>query len=181
MTDTSKQKAPPQTAREMILKYFRDFGVLKDTRKEYWGVQIVNILDCTFYFGMLTIASLFLSHDLGLSDKAAGHTIALFTSVVIVMLTVSGMFCDWLGIRVSLRLSMWSLLFLRLAVVGVAMMPSLPNRGFIVGALFLAMAPFTAAIQTIFQAATQRFTTRRSRSAGFNLWYLFMNIGAAAP
>ncbi len=180
MTDTSKQKAPPQTAREMILKYFRDFGVLKDTRKEYWGVQIVNILDCTFYFGMLTIASLFLSHDLGLSDKAAGHTIALFTSVVIVMLTVSGMFCDWLGIRVSLRLSMWSLLFLRLAVVGVAMMPSLPNRGFIVGALFLAMAPFTAAIQTIFQAATQRFTTRRSRSAGFNLWYLFMNIGAAA-
>jgi len=47
----------------MIIAYFRDFGVLKDTRKEYWGIQIVNFLDCTFYFAMLTIASLFLSHE----------------------------------------------------------------------------------------------------------------------
>jgi predicted MFS family arabinose efflux permease len=35
-------------------------------------------------------------------------------------------------------------------------------------------------MQTTFQAATARFTTRRSRSAGFNLWYLFMNVGGAA-
>jgi len=42
------------------------------------------------------------------------------------------------------------------------------------------MAPFMAAIQTVFQSSCQRFTTKRSRSAGFNLWYLFMNIGAAA-
>jgi hypothetical protein len=42
------------------------------------------------------------------------------------------------------------------------------------------MAPFMAALQTVFQSATQRFTSKRSRSAGFNLWYLFMNIGAAA-
>jgi hypothetical protein len=47
-------------------------------------------------------------------------------------------------------------------------------------ALLLAMAPFMAGIQTVFQAATKRFTTKRCRSAGFNLWYLFMNIGAAA-
>ena len=33
-------------------------------------------------------------------------------------------------------------------------------------------------LQTIFQAATQRFTTSRSRGRGFNLWYLFMNVGA---
>jgi len=42
------------------------------------------------------------------------------------------------------------------------------------------MAPFIAGLQTVFQSATNRYTNRRSRAAGFNMWYLFMNIGAAA-
>ncbi|MFT3828306.1 MAG: MFS transporter [Opitutaceae bacterium] len=173
----------PTTSRtpgEAIIGYFRDFGVLRETRSEYWGIQIVNFLDCTFYFAMLTIASLFLSHDLGMSDRAAGRTIALFTSATTILLTFSGMICDWLGIRRSLRLSMWSMLVLRAAVVVLGLVPGIPYRGIIAAVLFVLMAPFMAAIQTIFQAATQRFTTAKSRSAGFNLWYLFMNIGAAA-
>ena len=48
---------------EMIIAYFRDFRVLKETSREYWGIQIVNFLDCTFYFAMLTVASLFLSES----------------------------------------------------------------------------------------------------------------------
>jgi hypothetical protein len=177
MTDQAAQK---KTAGEMMIQYFRDFGVLKETRREYWGIQIVNFLDSTFYFAMLTIASLFLSHDLGMSDQTAGRTIAAFTSATTILLTVSGLVCDWLGIRVGLRLSMWAMLVLRAAMVGVGLMPGLPHRGLIAGALFVLMAPFMAGVQTIFQAATQRYTTKKSRSAGFNLWYLFMNIGAAA-
>lgn len=175
-----KPDAPKKSAGEMMIQYFRDFGVLKETRKEYWGVQIVNFLDCTFYFAMLTIASLFLSHDLGMTDTAAGRTIAVFTSATTILLTVSGMVADWLGIRVGLRVSMWAMLILRGAMVAIGLMPGLPYRGVLAGAVFLLMAPFMAGVQTIFQAATQRYTTKKSRSAGFNLWYLFMNIGAAA-
>lgn len=164
----------------MIRAYFRDFGVLKETRKEYWGIQIINLLDCTFYFAMLTIATVFLSEDLGLDDKQAGYTTAIFTSATTLMLFMSGLLTDWLGIRKSLTISMASMLILRLAVVVVGVTPSLPNRGILAGVLFLLMAPFMAAIQTTFQSSCQRFTTKRSRSAGFNLWYLFMNIGAAA-
>ncbi len=164
----------------MIVSYFRDFGVLKETGKEYWGIQIINFLDCTFYFAMLTIATVFLSQDLGLDDKHAGYATAIFTSATSLMLFVSGMYTDWLGIRKSLHISMAAMLVLRLAVVVVGLMPTLPHRGLLAGGLFFLMAPFMAAIQTIFQSACQRFTTRRSRSAGFNLWYLFMNVGAAA-
>jgi len=164
----------------MILAYFRDFGVLKETRKEYWGIQIVNFLDCTFYFAMLTIATVFLSEDLGLSDNEAGYATSIFTAATTLMLLVSGLYTDWLGIRKSLALSMSVMLVLRAAMVGLAFLPGLPHRGLIASGLFLVMAPFMAAIQTIFQSSCQRFTTRRSRSAGFNLWYLFMNIGAAA-
>jgi MFS family permease len=176
MTQTANQRS----AVNMIIGYFRDFGVLRETRREFWGIQIINLLDCTSYFAMLTIATLFLSTDLKMSDEGAGYSVALFTSATTLLLTISGALTDWLGIRKGMRLSMISILLLRVALLYVGLTPSLPNRGLIATILLLLMAPFLAGIQTIFQAACQRFTTKRSRSAGFNLWYLFMNIGAAA-
>lgn len=167
------------TALGMMKQYFLDFAVLKDTRKEFWGIQLINILDCTIYFAMLTIASLFLSADIGLSDAKAGYVIAAFTSLTTIMLTMSGAVSDWLGIRKSLRLSMIAMLVLRLGVVFVGVTPGLPMRGVLATVLLVLMAPFMAGIQTVFQSSCKRFTTKKSRSAGFNLWYLFMNIGAA--
>ena len=174
------ETAPRRSTAEMMIGYFKDFGVLKETRAEYWGIQIVNFLDCTAYFALLTIAAVFLSDDLGLDDRAAGYTITVFTSATSLMLLFSGMTTDWLGIKRSLNITLGGQLVLRLAMVWVGLTPSLPHRGLLAGVIFFLMAPFMAGLQTIFQAATNRFTTRRSRSAGFNLWYLFMNIGAAA-
>ena len=171
---------PRRSTIEMMVGYFKDFGVLKETRAEYWGIQIVNFLDSTAYFALITIASVFLSEDLGLDDKSAGYTLTVFTSVTSLMLLFSGMATDWLGIKRSLRFTLWGHLVVRGAMVWIGLTPSLPHRGLLAGVVFLLMAPFMAGLQTIFQAATNRFTTRRSRSAGFNLWYLFMNIGAAA-
>jgi len=171
---------PKLSARETLVAYIRDFGVLRETRAEYWGVQLVNFLDCTAYFAMLTIAAVFLSEDLGMSDQGAGYTITIFTSATSLLLLFSGMYTDWFGIRKSLDLSMWSLLVLRLAMVVVALTPALPHRGLLAAGIFLLMSPAMAAVQTTFQAATNRFTSKRSRGAGFNLWYLFMNVGAAA-
>jgi MFS family permease len=180
---TSSATAAPvvrKSAGEMILAYFREFKVLRETRAEYWGIQIINFLDCTCYFALLTIAPLFLSHDLGFDDRAAGYATALFTSATSLLLFVSGMYTDWLGIRKSLWISLAFMMVLRAGMVGVGLLPGLPYRGAIATVLLFLMAPFMAGIQTVFQASCQRFTTRRSRSAGFNLWYLFMNIGAAA-
>ena len=176
----SDPKAAPKSTTELIVSYFKDFGVLKETRKEYWGIQLVNFLDCSFYFALLTIATVFLSQDLGLNDKQAGYATALFTSATSLMLFISGMYTDWLGIKKSLHISMTAMLLLRLGVVVVGLMPSLPHRGLLASGLLFLMAPFMAGIQTVFQSSCQRFTTKRSRSAGFNLWYLFMNVGAAA-
>lgn len=170
----------PESIRELLVNYFKNFGVLKETRFEYWGIQIVNLLDSTAYFSLLTIASVFLSEDLGFDDRAAGYTITVFTAATSLMLLFSGMLTDWLGIRRSLNITLGGQLILRLAMVWVGLTPSLPHRGLLAGIIFLLMAPFVAGLQTIFQAATNRYTTRRSRSAGFSLWYLVMNIGAAA-
>ena len=100
----TSQLTTTKSAGQTIVAYFKDFGVLKETGTEYWGIQIVNFLDCTFYFAMLTIATVFLSEDLGLNDKQAGYSVALFTSATSLMLFVSGLYTDWLGIRKSLYL-----------------------------------------------------------------------------
>jgi MFS family permease len=64
-------------------------------------------------------------------------------------------------------------------VVVAAHLPSGQMKSIVVVGSLFCMAPFMAMLQTLFQAANKRFTTTKSRGAGFNLWYLFMNVGAA--
>ncbi len=165
----------------MIVNYFRDFGVLRQTRSEYWGTQIVNFLDCMVFFAILTISPIILSENFGFTDAQAGYVVTVFGSTTTICLLFSGMLMDWLGIRWSLYLAMPVLTVLRTLIVVLALNPDwLPDRrGELVTYAYFLMAPCLALVQTVFQAANKRFTTRKSRSAGFNLWYLFMNIGAA--
>jgi len=114
------------------------------------------------------------------NDRAAGYTITVFTAATVAHAAVFRDDHRLAGHPASLNITLGGQLVLRLAMVWVGLTPSLPHRGLLAGVIFRLMAPFMAGLQTIFQAATNRFTTRRSRSAGFSLWYLFMNIGAAA-
>ena len=182
MPQPTAATAAPATAPsfgDRVLQYFRDFRVLRETRAEYWGIQLVNLIDCVMYFGLLNIASVFLSENVGLNDEQAGYSVALFTTATTIFLFFSGTVTDWLGIRLSTHIAMLAQGALRLGVALVGLLPWLPHRGLLATVLLLLMAPFMAMIQTVFQAANKRFTTERSRSAGYSLWYLVMNIGAA--
>jgi POT family proton-dependent oligopeptide transporter len=174
------QSAQMQRSENPLIKYFKDFAVLRETRKEYWGLQIINFLDCTVFFSVLTIAVVLLSEDFGFSDERAGYVVTLYGATTTICLFFSGLVTDWLGIKRSLYVSMIGQVITRAAVVVVALNPDIPYRNAIVVVAFFLMAPFVAMVQTLFQAANKRFTTGKSRSAGFNLWYLFMNVGAAA-
>jgi len=167
---------------DSVADYFRDFKVLRHTRSEYWGIQVINFLDSTTFFSILTIAVILLSDDFGFSDEKAGYVVALYGSTTTICLFFSGTVTDWLGVRLSFYVAMIGQLITRGTVMLLALKPGLlpDHRGFIVVAAFFLMAPFVAMVQTVYQAANKRFTTKRSRSAGFNLWYLFMNVGAFA-
>ena len=151
---------------DRVLQYFRDFQVLRETRAEYWGIQAVNLIDCVMYFGLLNIASVFLSENVGLSDENAGYVVTLFTAATTIFLFFSGTVTDWLGIRRSTHIAMLAQGALRAGVAVVGLVPSLPHRGWLATILLFLMAPFMAMIQTVFQSANKRFTTERSRSAG---------------
>ena len=178
----------------MIVKYFKDFSVLRETRREYWSLQIINALDCTAYFAMYNIIVLCLTEDFGLSEVGSGTVFGIFATTVTLSLLVSGMITDWLGIKKAMYVGLVGLLLTRVGVVIAANLPAdmaietslfslgpeIQIRHILVTLGLFFMAPFMAMLQTCFQAANKRFTTKRSRGAGFNLWYLYMNIGAAA-
>ena len=138
---------------ESVRKYFRDFKVLRETRSEYWGMQIINFLDSTAFFSVLTMSVVLLSSDMGFSDQEAGYVVTLYGATTTICLFFSGMVSDWLGIRLSLHVAMVGQGLTRAAVVAAALMPGLTNRGTIVVVAFFLMAPFVAMVQTTFQAA----------------------------
>ncbi len=169
-----------QQVDNFVIRYFRDFGVLRETRREYWGLQAINVLDSVAYFAMLNIAVVCFSEDFGFSDEHAGYLFTLFSSVTTLLLFGSGLFTDWLGIKKASVISMVGQAVTCLGIVFAGFMaPGGIRDGVITASLFL-MAPFAAMVQTLFQSGNKRFTTKKSRGAGFNLWYLFMNVGAAA-
>jgi MFS family permease len=100
-----------------VVKYFRDFKVLKETKREYWGLQLVNMLDCLAYFAMFNIATVTLSRDFGFTDVGAGLIYTAFSSVTTIFLFFSGVITDWLGIKRALYLAIIGLLITRAGVV----------------------------------------------------------------
>jgi len=66
----------------------------------------------------------------------------------------------------------------RIAIAACGLIPDLPGREVIVTVALVLSAPGQAMTQTVFQAANKRYSSRKSRSASFNIWYLIMNLGA---
>jgi len=160
-----------------IAEYFRGFNVLRDTGREFWGMQIYNVLDNMAYSSTYVLGAVFLSSDFGFNDKTAGYIVAAFTMSITVSLFLTGVITDWLGIRKSINISMVGLIVLRILLVLVMLQTDFPYRGVIGPAALIAMAPFMAIGTTALQASNRRYTTARARGAGFNVWYLLMNVG----
>jgi hypothetical protein len=168
-----------RSAFDVIKGYFLDFKVLKDCKLEYWTIQVINLLDSLAYFAFLNIAVVFLSETMGFSDINAGYIFTVFTISTTLLLFVSGFVTDSLGIKKAMYLAMALLLIARGGIVICGFFPNMPYRSALMWPLFLLLAPGSAMVQTIFQAAVRRYTSNRARSAGFSMWYLVMNIGAA--
>ncbi len=179
MTKETHGESSSSPKESLVIKYFKDFAVLKETRREYWGIQIINMLDCLAYFALLNIIVVMLSDDYGYSDKEAGYVFTVFTSLTTICLVFFGLVTDKLGVKNATYLAMAGYTVARADLLIAAYMePGMLRHVMVVGGLIL-MAPCMAMVQTIFQSANRRFTTKKSRGAGFNLWYLFMNVGAA--
>ena len=123
-----------------VVEYFKSFKLLKETRSDYWGMQVVNFIDHTIFFALITIAVIFFSDNpdkfgFGLSDSHAGYIFAIFGSITTISLFFTGLVSDWLGIRKSMILNQVAMLLLRGGIVWLAF-----NQSFFSGDISLEVA-----------------------------------------
>ena len=179
MADTSPAKAQ-KSALDMMLQYFKDFAVLADNPREYWGIQIINFLDSCAYFAFIGIGVVFFTDTVGLDDINAGYVVTVMTVLVTLTLLVSGAITDSLGIKRSIILAIGLQTISRAGVAAFGLWEGVPGRAWLAAIFFILSAPGLAMTITVFQSANQRFSTKRSRSASFSFWYLVMNLGGVA-
>jgi len=151
--------------------YFTEFAPLRHCSRNFWVVQLVNLLDGVAYFGMLTVATLYLSETLGFNDKNAAWLWGACMAVYTAFGFIAGFVGDSLGIKRTLHLSVILLVLSRLAI------SFTEARLVVIPALFV-IAVGTAIMTPILISATKRYTTKQTQTAGFNMLYLLMNVGA---
>jgi len=148
--------------------------------RAYWGIQGINFLDCVFMFAYGTISIVYLSDVIGFSDASAGYVVAALSVVSACMALLSGPIIDRIGIRKALYLSAAVLIFTR-AGLGLCGLVDISPIVKMVSAFVFCMAgslPLSM-LGAIYQISNKSYTdTPEAASAGFNIWYLLMNVGA---
>ena len=162
--------ATDRTVGQAVREYFVEFGKLRHADRRFWVVQLVNLLDGIAYFAMLPALTLYLSEELAMGDQQAGWWFGGLMGVYTAVGFVAGFIGDALGIRRTLLISVVVLVVSRLMI-------SLSTAtSVVIPALFLIMIG-TSIMTPILVAATKRYTTRETRTAGFNFLYLLWNVG----
>jgi dipeptide/tripeptide permease len=95
--------------------YFEEFKILKTVPAEFWNLNlIVNFFEMLAYFCFITIITLYLTNNLGISDSATGDIVGVFTLLISVIVFISGPIIDTIGVKKALVISMAILIPTRL-------------------------------------------------------------------
>ena len=148
-----------------------DFRALRGAPRELWIVFAVKFLESLAYFAIYNLIALYLSSDLGYTDVEAGTVAGTWLTVISVMTFFSGFVADALTIRRALLVSVTS------CVVGRVLLAVSTARPIALLALGV-MSWGVASMMPTMTAAVRRYTSRRTVSFGFSLFYVMMNIGA---
>ena len=182
-----------------LINYFSEFKVLKTTTKDFWFINIMQFFELLGYFSMITVITLYLTQNGGFSDFDSGKWVSIYTLFITAFIFAVGSICDIIGLKRSLFIA---LLFLVLGRGGLGLAPIIFDTQsgiftwfdwgsfsttaqswgdltqYTIIASLLVLSFGTAFLGPVTQTALRRFTTKENRATGFNLYYLFMNIGA---
>jgi len=162
----------------MLRSYFAEFKVLKEVKKDFWFVNAIQFFDGLAYFSMIIVITLYLTKNAGMDDINSGFWAGIFTLMVSVFIMMVGSICDAIGIKRSYLLGFLVLTGTRLGLGVAPMFLAGDTLKLAVQVLLIAMAFGTSMFIPVTTTGVRRFTTKKSRPTGFNMYYLIMNIGA---
>lgn len=164
---------------EAVRNYFGDFGLLLKLPREFWAIQALNFVYCAFYFTFVTMSALHLSQDVGFSDEGAGLLFGVFMSGTAIIQIALGPVLDRMGFR---RTPLVAAAVITVGMLGIGFTPLMYGatataRTLMVFWYLVAMVG-NGLMSPVLTAGVKRYSNNDTRGAGFNLWYLTMNVGA---
>lgn len=195
MKKPSSSKGTPSDS-EQNHHFFSEFKVVGMLSKDFWLTNGIQFFEGLAYFSLITVFTLYLTDNCGFSDISSGAWVSIFTLYVTAFVFAVGSVCDVIGIKKSFYIGLGLLLIARL---GMWLAPihchgdiaSFLNTNLgtdfsfhtsfeqgTVMASILVMSLGTAFIGPVTQTALRRFSSKRTRATGFNIYYVLMNVSA---
>lgn len=166
-----------------LVRYFSEFGVLKDCGRNFWYTNFIQFFDGLSYFTLIIVFTLFLKKYCGFTDANAAFWVGMYTLFVSMFVFAVGTICDIIGLRKTYLIGFALLIGGRVILgmgsdFGMALHLDQGTSGIFVMAGIGVMSFGTAFMSPCISTSIRRFTTLRARPTGFNFYYLFMNISA---
>ena len=181
MSDTTETTIE---SRNPLVRYFSEFGVLKECGVNFWLTNFIQFFDGLAYFTIIIVFALFLKDYCGFRDADAPYWVGMYTLFLSLFVFAVGTICDIIGLKRTYLVGFSMLIFGRLVLglgsdFGMRVLDlSQDNSRYIVIAGIAIMSFGSAFMSPCISTSIRRFTTLRARPTGFNFHYLFMNIGA---
>ena len=147
-------------------------------RREFWGVQLLTLINSLAYYSLYWMAGPYLHDELGFDWPTVGWFGGLFVALIASFSFICGMVTDRIGFRNGMLLGATS------ALIGRAGLGALPFlslgppelRSYVIWALVLT-ALGEAFLQPIIAAGTARFSSKEMRTTAFNTQVVVLQIG----
>ena len=160
-----------------LLAFFKNLRdsilALRHAPKTIWAIFLVQFFENVAYFSVYDVMAVYLREDLGFQDLSAGWIVGAWGMTISIMMFVSGFICDWIGIRRNLLFAVGSC-FVGRVTIALVHDPTVAVAG------LFAMTWGVSSMTPTMTAAIRKYTTKETVSAGFSLFYVIMNVGAAA-
>lgn len=169
----------PQTEHEPGLQ--ERLRILFAASRGFWLVNAINFGDGIAYFGFLTLMTLFMERDIGLSTNGATSAISFFSGMVTLTMALGGgWICDRFGVRRALTIAVSVILIGRIFFVGSPLLGTELLVHMLAWSSLLIMAVGEGILQPTLYAGVKEFTDKRTATLGYAFLYSIMNLGIAA-
>eukprot|EP00386_Alphamonas_edax_P009708 GDKI01031815.1.p1 GENE.GDKI01031815.1~~GDKI01031815.1.p1 ORF type:complete len:263 (-),score=48.84 GDKI01031815.1:121-909(-) len=152
-------------------------SLITESPRELWLVFLLKYMESYAYFVFSYTLILFLSEEFGLGDEQAGFVYGLYGMLVSVYGFLIGLVIDHLGVK-------WSLVCGTLLLFCSRMVLTVTDDFRVLSLILFGALPIGTAMGIpVMQIGIRRYTSEKSRSLGYSLFYVTMNLAAitAAP
>lgn len=161
----------------LIKSYLAGFKGISTMRREFWGIQLLVLINAIAFYSMANMAAIYLNQDVGISKEQTGMFLAGFAVLIAAMSFPCGMLIDRIGFRNGMLMGATCSLLGR---TGLGILPFLGGpsdiRPMLIGAIILAGVG-EAFLQPIIAAGTARFSSKEMRTVAFNIQVVILQIG----